>query len=137
MNRERIAMIVLITIILLSAGNLLLLNRISARITDLSEIASAAAQAYQWDEAEAAAEEAVSFWDRRSRYLQCVLHQNQCDRITDALGNLQAVIYNREAGSAKGAAQRVQETLDEILDLETPSFSSVLTSLPGAYSALP
>ena len=118
MKKEIIAVLLLATIFTAALFNIRHMNRLTGELQELIHAAEGYAEAENWRDAAAKAEDAVTRWVANDKYTHLVLRHEEIDRATNAFYELLKEIYEERPGGVKGAAQEVSESLKSISSLE-------------------
>lgn len=126
MNRVRVSITILITVMLLSILGLWYLHNTQQEMTQLLTQAYAAAEVDDYDGAEQLAEEFDRTWHRHEQYLILYIRHHQIDEITSTSARLAPLAANGEEGEFLAECKKILATLEHIYESEKFSLKSVL-----------
>ena len=125
MKPERIAVLLLILMLIASAGNLILLKKTVFSLVSLTESVREDALNENWEPARKAGEEAEMLWNKRLKIFQLTLRHAETAQVTQFFSDLSAAIDGADADEAAQSAAKIAGTLTELLRLEEPRMSTV------------
>lgn len=125
MKKEIIVGSFLILMLAAALVNIHFLTKLTDHVTELIEAAQTYAAEEKWDEAEKKIEEAARLWEGSDTYIHLVLRHPEVESATDSIYGLQAEIYAKESGAAKGAAQAVIARMKSLSSIEQVKFGSI------------
>ena len=125
MKPEKIALLLLLVMLTASVGNLILLKKSVAILTDLTESIEEDAHAGDWDRMRENAREAGSLWEKRLRLFQLTLRHSETAEVTQLFADLEASIEGKNSDEASRSAAQIRGILTELLRLEEPRLSTV------------
>lgn len=125
MKKEIIVGLLLVLLFAAALVNIHFLNRLTDDIIELVEASEQNAEAGNWNEAAAKAEEAAAKWAENNSYTHIVLRHSEINAATDAMYELLKEIYSENTGGVKGAAKGVTEHMTSIASIEEIKFGSI------------
>jgi len=124
--KKAIFSVSLLLIMLIAAFiNIRCLNTLTHEMKSVVAESVEAAEASDWENAEAAAKRAENAWNAKDGYTHVVLRHNEIDTVSDALYDFISCINEHDAKTSAAAAEKVIYHLDSIYRMEQIRFGSI------------
>lgn len=126
MKKELIAGAVLIALFALSLLNIRFIDTLTAELSGYVDQALDFAEQGDFDQAVLSAQTAADRWLSLDYYTHICIRHSEINTATDAFYDLLGELYAEDAGSARGAGEKLKAQLGSIASIEHLTLGSIL-----------
>jgi hypothetical protein len=127
LKKEIVAISLLAVILACSIINVFIIKRYTQHMARLIDDTQSYAEGEHWEKAVKSAEDAVEYWQMKSRYTHIVLRHSEINATTNAFCLFLAEVYKRDVNGMRGVSKALKSQIQSIYEMEKLKLGSIFS----------